>query len=349
MMGPFILAIVAGTLLAIALYKVARATGDGPSRLLDLAVRGLSAARCDWGTAMTAELDPIQGRGARWTFALGCARAALFPPRSHTPVLLAAVAAAALTGAATLTAHPVRPFLVTLCAAAGSAVILTLARSKRPTPPGKAAVLAMAGGAAASIGTTIYLLLRHPTGHDPVHSAISDGRNTWLLITGAALITAFLWLSLTPPPALATNRRAATIGATTGLVYSAGCVAVSLYLAEFGLIYYLAAPIVLFTAAAIRGGTLAALWAGLTGALWTFSISPLLHLGGYQLEVLRLEDIEDGALPDSPLWFPSILGQDLGNGFFGLVWLPLWALLLGLAGKRITLAGQAFREEYSRP
>jgi hypothetical protein len=349
MMGPRILACVAAILLIALVVNVARSPKDGPQMLLEMAVRSLPDSRRDWGAAMTAELDRLQGRAARWSFALGCARAALIPPRSLTPVLLTAAGAATLAAAMRFAAlDPMRPFIVTLCAAAGLAATATLARSKKPTPPGKTTGIAIAAGALASIATTIYLLARYPTGHDPVHSASSDGRNTSLLITGAILITGYLWLTLTPPPALATNPRAATTGTTAGLIYAAGYLPATMFLAESSLLYYLGAPIILFTAAAIRGGTVAALWAGLTGALWTFSIPLLAHFRGYQLDAIRLDDTEPGAIPDPQLWFPSLLGQDLGNGFFGLVWLPLWALLLGLIGARITQAGQAFRQEYAR-
>lgn len=54
---------------------------DGPGRLLAAAVRWMPEERRDWGTAMLAELAQLQHPSARWWFALGCARVALFPPR----------------------------------------------------------------------------------------------------------------------------------------------------------------------------------------------------------------------------------------------------------------------------
>jgi hypothetical protein len=52
-----------------------------PRLLLTIAVRRMPAERSDWGEAMLAELAHIQNPSARWRFALGCIRVALFPPR----------------------------------------------------------------------------------------------------------------------------------------------------------------------------------------------------------------------------------------------------------------------------
>ena len=46
---------------------------DGPHALTRLALAALPATRAEWGRAMSSELEHIDGRGARWRFALGCA------------------------------------------------------------------------------------------------------------------------------------------------------------------------------------------------------------------------------------------------------------------------------------
>jgi hypothetical protein len=71
---------------------------DGPGRLLAAATATLPADRCDWGAAMTAELAqvPVQERAARWRFAAGCARAAVFPP-GGTRVAVGVTGALAVT------------------------------------------------------------------------------------------------------------------------------------------------------------------------------------------------------------------------------------------------------------
>jgi hypothetical protein len=55
---------------------------DGPERLLSTAIRHMPPERSEWGEAMMSELVHLhaRGEGFRWCFALGCARAALFPP-----------------------------------------------------------------------------------------------------------------------------------------------------------------------------------------------------------------------------------------------------------------------------
>jgi hypothetical protein len=52
-----------------------------PGLLLAAAVRRMPEERRDWGAAMMAELSQVHGSTSRWWFALGCARAAMFPPR----------------------------------------------------------------------------------------------------------------------------------------------------------------------------------------------------------------------------------------------------------------------------
>ncbi|MFN0110287.1 MAG: hypothetical protein ACKVZH_15635 [Blastocatellia bacterium] len=51
-----------------------------PERLLAWAVRQMPAERSEWGAAMLAELANLRHPAARWQFALGCLRVALFPP-----------------------------------------------------------------------------------------------------------------------------------------------------------------------------------------------------------------------------------------------------------------------------
>jgi hypothetical protein len=46
---------------------------DGPRALTRLALAALPVRRAEWGRAMSSELEHIDGRGARWRFALGCA------------------------------------------------------------------------------------------------------------------------------------------------------------------------------------------------------------------------------------------------------------------------------------
>jgi hypothetical protein len=58
-----------------------RAELDLPGMLLVWTVREMPEMRREWGAAMLGELGQIRGLSARWRFALGCIRVALFPPR----------------------------------------------------------------------------------------------------------------------------------------------------------------------------------------------------------------------------------------------------------------------------
>ncbi len=55
--------------------------GNLPEKLLGAALRWMPEERSEWGAAMLAELAHLQQPRARWQFAWGCARVALFPPR----------------------------------------------------------------------------------------------------------------------------------------------------------------------------------------------------------------------------------------------------------------------------
>jgi hypothetical protein len=101
-----------------AFVRAARGTGDGASRLLTLAVRELPATRSDWGAAMLAELTEVRGRAARWSFSLGCSRAAVSlrlrasltgvtrDGMSVRALVLAAIASALCLGAYGLVRYP---------------------------------------------------------------------------------------------------------------------------------------------------------------------------------------------------------------------------------------------------
>jgi hypothetical protein len=59
---------------------------DAPASILEWIVETMPRFRAEWGMAMVAELSAVSGTLARWCFTLGCARAALFPPRTEAPL-----------------------------------------------------------------------------------------------------------------------------------------------------------------------------------------------------------------------------------------------------------------------
>lgn len=61
---------------------------DWPSLLLSFAVRRMPTERGEWGAAMLAELAQLQQPFARWRFALGCMRVALFLTRQRWLALI---------------------------------------------------------------------------------------------------------------------------------------------------------------------------------------------------------------------------------------------------------------------
>jgi hypothetical protein len=62
-------------------------SSDAPGLLLTAAVRQMPEEQREWGAAMMTELGQVRGTVARWWFALGCVRVALFPPR-HSGLLI---------------------------------------------------------------------------------------------------------------------------------------------------------------------------------------------------------------------------------------------------------------------
>jgi hypothetical protein len=112
---------------------------DVPGRVLAAAVAALPVRRRDWGRAMTAELAGIQGRSARWRFALSSAWAALrLPPLGGWPGLAlgTGVVVAAVAGRAAGAAVPgLKVFAVTFTGLVAAMVVLAVARSPRPRLP----------------------------------------------------------------------------------------------------------------------------------------------------------------------------------------------------------------------
>jgi hypothetical protein len=199
-------------------------TMDPPARLLATAVASLPADRADWGAAMTAELAQVRDRGARWWFAAGCARTAMFPPRGNRlPVLAAAALATAATIAAGLVVGRAVPgmavFAASLVALAGGMAAMAVARSRRLHPPASGPAVAAAGvaGVAACIAASGYMLradLSAAQALGPTHA-----------IMLAVVLAGCLWLALAPPRGLASSRLARRIGLVAALALGAGLLA----------------------------------------------------------------------------------------------------------------------------
>jgi hypothetical protein len=234
---------------------------DGPARLLAAAAATLPAGRREWGAAMTAELTQIQERIARWRFAAGGARAAVFPPAGDRAAVIAAgTIAVAATATATLAAVKIVPagrvFAPAFVGLLGGLATLAVARPHRAGPGPAVAGLALAGVAGCVAATTWYLA-EHPStphGFPPTVSATLPPVTAVVL---AVVLAGCLWLALRPPRWLAGDRRGRRFGVGMALALVAGFVLVSrlrLRGAEVdaGVLSYLlaAAPLVLLAGAA---------------------------------------------------------------------------------------------------
>jgi hypothetical protein len=188
---------------------------DPPARLLATAVAALPERRREWGMAMTAELAEVPGRSARWRFALSGARATLWlPPAGGWPALAlvagAAMASVAAAGQAVGKAVPgLAVFAVAFTGLVGAMVLRAVVRPRRLWLPVPAPTVLVAGGVAASIAATVIFLRREPAAveHLPPAGAVFL----------AAVLASCLWVAVTTPRWLGTNRRAAHLGAAAAV------------------------------------------------------------------------------------------------------------------------------------
>jgi hypothetical protein len=194
---------------------------DLPGRLLAAAVAALPERRRAWGRAMTAELAEVQGRPARWRFALSSVRATLWlPPAGGWPVLAlvtgVVVAATTAVGPAVGAAVPgLKVFAVTFTGLVGAMLVLAVARSRRPRPrlPVEAPTVLVTAGVAVSIAATVIFLRREPTAAQYLPPAAA--------MYLAAVLAGCLWVAVAAPRWLGTGRLAPHLGAAAAVVFAA--------------------------------------------------------------------------------------------------------------------------------
>jgi hypothetical protein len=305
-----------------------RPTLDASARLLAAAVRGLPEARRDWGAAMTAELAQLDDRASRRRFAIGCVRAAVFPPRSSWAAVLAVAAAVTAWLAVGHVLPAMRVFAVTFIALAGAVATFAVAGSRRPRPVGSVSTVA-AAGLAGTIALTVYVVVKYPTAAD----AMTPGVAVFL----AVLLAACTWLVLTPPRALTTSRLGRRLGVAAALAFGAGFALASRHPIDrdAGVLLYLllAPPVILFAGSAataaisgsFRAGIQAAVWSALLGALLIFLIG--------LPEALRWYETDGRLHLDGELFGSE--GQNLVDYIFLLALLPAWGLPFGVIGARV--------------
>lgn len=307
-------------------------TLDPPARLLATAVATLPADRADWGAAMTAELAQVRDPKARWWFAAGCARTAMFPPRGNRlPVLaVATLATAAVIAAGLAVGHAVPGmgvFAVTFVALVGAMVTMGVARSRRLHRPASGPAVAAAGvaGVAACIAATGYMLRTDPSAAQalgPTHA-----------IMLAVVLAGCLWLALAPPRGLAASRLARRVGLGAALALGAGLLASArMDDDQTGVMgYVIFAPVaIFFLGSAIAATVRRSLRVGVQAAVWTAVQAGLLLFAVWLVEAVRWYRIDGSLLLDGD---GGSIGVNLSDAvFWVLVFIPVWALPFGVLG-----------------
>jgi hypothetical protein len=327
---------------------------DGPGRLLAAAAATLPAGRRDWGAAMEAELAqvPVQERAARWRFAAGCARAAVFPPSGSrvavgvAGVAVAATAAAALATGAVLPAG--RVFAPTFVGVVGGLATLAVARSHRAgwAWPGAAVTGLGLAGVAACIAATGYYLAEFPAHHraDPPATLVSLPPVTAAVL--AVLLAGCLWLALRPPRWLLPDRYARRFGVGMAVALIAGFV-LTTSRQELGdppgsegiVFYLLIGPIlVVLTGSAAAAAVGRSFRSGLWACAWAIVLGAPLLIADWLAEALRWYQQGQGTVLDGAGRLG--VGVNLGDAvWWPLVFLTLWAVPLGVVGAAAGSAG----------
>ena len=331
----------------------ARLSGmDGPGWLLAAAAATLPVDRREWGAAMAAELAQVPDRPARWRFAAGCARAAVFPPGGSRMAVgvtgalavTATVAALLVAGAAVPAGRVFAPVFVGLV---GGLAVLTVARWGRVGRAGPGPVVAglALAGVAGCVGATIYYLVEYPTreqGFPPYSSATLAPVSAVVL---AVVLAGCVWLALTPPRWLAGDRLGRRFGVATALVLAAGFVLTARLAMrgvgglDAGMMSYLffAPPAVVVAGSVAAGAAGRSFRSGLAAAAWATVLGALLVIVAWLAEAPRWHRQVGGLLLDSDA---GGMGTNLGDAiWWTLIVLVLWALPLGVIGAAAGSAG----------
>jgi hypothetical protein len=282
---------------------------------------------------MAAELARVEGRAARWSFAAGCARVALFPPRRRAPVLAAAAGTALAAGLAALAAARAVPalqvFAVAFVALVGAWTTLAAARPPRGRAAAPGRLIAGAGliGVGTCVALTADLLATAPA---PAHAL--PPREALLLAGGLA---AGLWLALRPPRSLTTSRLARVVGAGTALVLGLGFVAAArafIHTTAGVALYLLVVPPALcFAGGALAAGVGRSFRAGVQAAVWAALLGALLVFALWVPEGVYRYGIDAGQLLDGEGGLPVAANLHMAT-WWSLVLLPVWGLPFGVFG-----------------
>jgi hypothetical protein len=342
---------------------------DGPGWLLAAATATLPAEQREWGEAMAAELAQVRGRAARWRFAAGCARTAVFPPGGSRVAVNAAgalaVVAVALVALGTGAVLPAgRVFALVFVGLLGGLATLAVARSRRSGEataagagrggPGAAggggAGAAVAGlavaGVVACLAATTYYLAEHPSYPQKRSLAVVASLAPATAVVLAAALAGCLWLALRPPRWLVPDRHGRRFGVAMAIVLVAGFVVASRlglrgvdgpdggigsYLFFFPILVVLTGSM----AAAAAGRSFRA---GLWACAWAVALAAPPIIAAWLAEALAWYREGRGMLLDADGALG--VGVNLGDAvWWTLVLLALWVLPFGVIGAAAGSAG----------
>ena len=313
---------------------------DLPGRLLAVAVAALPERRREWGRAMLAELAEVQGRSARWRFALSSVGAMLWlPPAGGWPVLAlvagVVVASVAAAGPAVGAAVPgLRVFAVSFTGLVGAMVVLAVARSRRPRLrlPAPAPTVLVTGGVAASIAVTVIFLRREPAAAEYLPPAAA--------VYLAAVLAGCLWVALAAPRWLGTSRLAPHLGAAAAVVFAGWFWLANrtdgteppLPLVLVLALVLVSAPVAVFFVPAFAAGRAGRSFrSGMQAAVWTVTAMIPLTYAIWLPEGLRRHAIDGRLLVDGEVVAP--VGMNLADALvFCLGIFPVFGLTLAVIG-----------------
>jgi hypothetical protein len=302
---------------------------DGPAVLLAAAVATLTDDRRDWGRALVSELAHVPGRSARWGFAVGGARTALFPPRSHRlPALAVGVLAAAATWLAVGSALPaLRVFAPAFVALVAVMAARAAARPRGRRGAAAGPVIAAAGvaGVVACLAVTAQFLAQHPSAATYLSPAPA--------LVLAAVLAGCLWLATTPPRGLATSRLARGVGVGAAVLLGLGFLLTArLFIHTAGGVMgwvVLAPAAVSFAAAATAAALGRSRRAGVEAAVWAVLLGALLIFAAWLPEAAARHRIDRGLLFDGD---GAPIGVNLADAIGGLVLILALGLPFGVIG-----------------
>ncbi|HEX7277917.1 MAG TPA: hypothetical protein VF244_11125, partial [Acidimicrobiales bacterium] len=314
-------------------------TMDTPARLLAAATATLPEDRRPWGAAMRAELGQAPDAAARWRFALGCARVAMFPPRSSRGPVVAAVAlgvgAAGLTGLTVGQAFPpMQVFATTFVGLVGAAAAVLVARSRpRPRPTAGAPVLVTGTvGVASCIAAAGYLIHQYPTAALHLHAGIA--------FLFAAILAGALCLVVAPPRCLTGDRWARPVAVGVALVLALGLLSSSRAdlrgdaQGVFGYVFFVPIVAIFVTAVGVGAGR-RSLWAGVQAAVWTALLASLAFAAIAMAEAGRWYQAGSSLILAGDSVPLDAVGENIRNFTLLLVLLPYFWMPFGVLGAAI--------------